>query len=275
MGTFGEYLDAREHNRSTFPETVRPAFEISIRAFDQLALQLRDGRDRNDKTAASLAPFFFILQRQALAAYDALSTNQAYLAWVLIRPGVESALIIGKWVDDEIHARIWEKRRTNMKAYRKVYEGKALRSKSLPRSDEIQLSLSGINDRFLHPNPEYYFRHLELNELAGGAVEMKLNVFDEPTDVAVGVLGVLHLVVVIQDCLARLFANTFPNLSRIDVGLTSLETGMGEWAGSVMRESIQAHDALRVLGLWPESYAEAEGLHHQIDSAGSAPTSGA
>jgi hypothetical protein len=257
MTSFSEYLEARERNRTAFSQghaSVATAFDVSIHAFDLLGEQLRDGRDANGMTHISLAPFFFILQRQAIAAFDALSTNQAYSAWLLVRPGVEAALILAKWVEDKGNADIWSRRAQDKKAYRKAFEGKALVSTVLPRSNDIQAALSAINDRFLHPNPTYYHRHLELNDLPDGNVELRYNFFDDSLDVAIGILGILHLVVVIQDSLAQMFATLFPGTSRLEVGLLSLETRAGDWARETMARSTAAATDLKDLGLWaPQS----------------------
>lgn len=191
MGTFAEYLEALERNRALFRKanpSVHEAVEVSVRAFDGLAQQLRDGRDVNGNTHVSLGPLLFIFQRQAMAAYVALASNQAFVAWGLLRTGIEAALVIGKWVDDKANADVWSDRDANRKAYAALYQGKALQSAALPRSDRIQSALARINDLFLHPNRSYYYRHLELNDLADGATEMTLNFFDERIDTAVGVL---------------------------------------------------------------------------------------
>lgn len=250
------YLEAREKNRDQFADaypSVHQAFEISLRAFGLLADQLREGRDKNGKTHVSLAPFFFIMQRQVMAAFDALSARQAYLAWVTVRPGVECALIMGKWVDDKTNADVWSNRFNNRAAYRKAYEGRALESRALPRAAAIRKALSEINDLFVHPNPMYYYRHLKLDDLEDGAVEMKIDFFDEEEDFHTGILGILHLVVSIQDSLAEMFNGLFTNASPVDVGLRSLETNAEAWAAKLMAQSPKSHHILIEAGLWPKT----------------------
>lgn len=254
MGTFAEYLDAAETNRSRFRESnpqVYRAFDVSVLAFALLADLLRDGRDINGRTHVSLAPLFFIFQRQAMAAYSALATNQAFLAWGLVRPGIEAALMIGKWVDDKGHADVWSNREANKKTYSTLFQGKGLQSAALPRSAPIQGALSRINDLFLHPNPTYYYRHLELKDRADGGMELKLNFFDDSVDMAVGVLGILHLVVFIQDALAEMFAKLF-RTDRLDVGLPTLETNASDWARATMEQGPGIKAVLMQLGLWPD-----------------------
>ena len=96
------------------------------------------------------------MQRQSFVALDALSSMQAYQAWVLLRPGLECALIMGKWMDDNANYHIWINRLQDPEAYRTTYSGKKMVSRSLPRSRDLQQVLKAINDSFVHPNPEYW-----------------------------------------------------------------------------------------------------------------------
>jgi hypothetical protein len=254
MRPFREYLDAREANRKHFAATypyAESAFDTSFSAFAALGEQLRTGRDATGKTHISLAPFFFIIQRQAATAFDALSANQAYAAWVALRTGVESALIIGKWVDDKKNADIWAERFSNRKAYQNAYQGKALRSASLSRSADIQQALSAINDRFLHPNPDYYRRHLSSRDLPTGEILLELNFFDDEQAIAVGLLGMLHLNAVVQDSLAQLFANLFVDTPRLDTGLNDLEKKGVDFRNKAGAHDPESESILVEIGLWP------------------------
>jgi hypothetical protein len=251
--TFSEYLAARETNRQIASEAMpylTKVFDTSLSAMDRLGLQFATYKDRNGKSHVSLVPFFLIFQRQVTAAFDALSANQAYIAWTVVRSGIESVLIMGKWVEDKANADIWQNRTQNKKAYRAAYEGPALRSKALPNSERIQIALSKINDHFLHPNPSYYFRHLEFNELNSKDVELVLNFFDDSDDVAVGILGVLHLVILAQDSVSRMLDDLFPEAPFVDVGLSSFEEQSLDWARSASRTAYGLN-MLVELGAWP------------------------
>ena len=253
MGEMARYLRVREESRRHFAAAypaVLSSFEVSLEAFTALAQQLRTGRDASGHTHVSLAPFYFILQRQTMAAFDSLSAGQAYVGWVTVRPGVESALIMGKWVDDAKNADVWANRFKNRKAYQDTYQGKALESRSLPRAPAIRSALSEINDLFVHPNPMYYYRHVELVDKEDGAVELKVNFFDETEDVNIGILSLLHLVITIQDSLAQMFAALFTGVSRTDVGLGSFEEKAGTWAHDLMAKSPVAKQILTTIGLW-------------------------
>jgi hypothetical protein len=251
---FAEYLDAKETNRKAFAEAypaVIDAFEVSVRAFSALGEQLRTGRDFNNKTHVSLAPFFLILQRQSMVAYDVISTRQAYQAWVSIRTGIESALIIGKWVDDKSNADIWENRFEDPKPYRKVYQGSGLESKALPNSGSIRSALSHINDLFLHPNPRYYYRHLSMKDLPDKMISLEIDFFDTEDEVSLAILGVLHLVAYVQDSLAAMFASLFIDMAKLDVGLLDFESKAAGWRSDLGRKHSNLEWSLVNLGLWP------------------------
>ena len=109
----------------------------------------------------SFVPFLMLMMRQAFNAFEAISVFQSYQSWVTLRPGLESALIMGKWVDDPNNAAIWRNKETNKKQYMKIYQGKSLVSTSLPESQAIQKVLGKINDDFMHLNHDYYADTLE------------------------------------------------------------------------------------------------------------------
>jgi len=177
--------------------------------FHTLLQLLGTKRDHNGKSYVSLIPFLFLLQRQARSAFEALSAFQSYQAWVLLRPGIEAALIIGKWVDDPHNAEVWKKRESDTQAYQKMYTGKGLRSKSLPDSELIQGVLRKINDGFVHANPDYYRRHLNIDQAHPDFLRMLFQYFDDDSLLLVNVFAFLHLLLVVQQALLSLFNKLF------------------------------------------------------------------
>ena len=184
-----------------------------------------------------------------MAAYHSVATYQAFLGWSIIRTGLEAALMMGKWVDDPRNAEIWANRDRDWKAYAKLFQGRALQSEALPQSARIQQALKRVNDLFLHPNPSYYYRHLAFNDLEGGSTELRVEFFDERVDAAVGILGILHLVVFVQDAIANMFATLFGG-EPIEVGLPSLEGAAESWVRETMLAGPGPKDHLIELGLW-------------------------
>ena len=99
------------------------------------------------------------MQRSARSAFDNLSAYQSCHAWIALRPFVEAALIMGKWVDDPQNATIWISRNAGKNArkqYQDAYSGDSLRSQHLPGSDTIRQVLSRIGDEFLQTNLHFY-----------------------------------------------------------------------------------------------------------------------
>ena len=162
---FLEYRSAIVYNSHAFSiehsDLLKVFFSIDGN-FDVLLQMLSTLRDDGRKSHVSEIPWVFLLQRQAYNAFEAVCVGQCHQTWLLIRPGIEGALIIGKWVDDVHNARIWEHREEDPESYRKAYSGKGLRSKSLPDAERIQTVLKTINDRFVHANISYYQRHLQV-----------------------------------------------------------------------------------------------------------------
>src|SRR5262249_30745099 len=123
-----------------------------------------------------------ILGRQALNAFEAIAVFQSYQSWVLLRPSLESALIMGKWIDHPKNADIWKNRdkdKNAHQAYQKMYSGKGLLSKSLPDCQAIRDVLTRINDDFMHTNPRYYFRHTQISDIDARSMLLKLQFNDE------------------------------------------------------------------------------------------------
>jgi hypothetical protein len=255
MGAFEQYRESVEESRAWFfrqHAAVAASFEVLNTSFDELGHCLQVGRDSNNKTHLSLAPLLLIGQRQAFLALDALASRQAYQAWVLLRPGVEAALVMGKWMEDLENYKIWNRRAADPNAYRKAYTGKALVSSVLPRSSEIQESLKTINDLFLHPNPDYYMRHTAISEMADGVVELKLRFFDDDEFHWASILGMLHLMIVMQESLARMFGAKFVNLDvRPDrYGLSRFEAAHAGAAATAAKSDATVTTLIYDIGLW-------------------------
>lgn len=214
---------------------------------------LRTTRDPDRKSYVGLIPFVLLVQRQSRAAFEALTAFQSYLAWVLFRPGIEALLIIGKWVDDSANAIIWQNRREDWRSYQNAYSGKALTSNSLPSSDRIQRVLSKVNDDFIHANPDYYSRHLQMGTGDPGYVNFWLDYFDNDVLQEAHSIAFLHLLLVMQDALASLLTNLFAVpvtlVSPLALFREKFATRMTETAS----KSEEAAAILDLLGLIPFS----------------------
>jgi hypothetical protein len=224
--------------------------------FDRLVRVCSTMRDLNGRSHISLGPFLLLMQRQGTTAFWSLASNQSYEAWVLARPMLEACLIIGKWIDDGANAEIWKNRETDRRAYQKAYQGRKLESRSLPRSPELRRVLSRINDDFMHLNNRYYRRHTELLPDSGDSVYIQVHYFDpDEVDHLTHVFAFLHLVLVAQDSIARLWQKVFGEDGRVEIGLEAFESGFSERVTQFLRTNPDRRDVLEELGLW--SFEEA------------------
>src|SRR5580704_9519872 len=110
---FLEYRMALAYNRDVFSVEHSDLLTDFVGVdgnFPALIELLSTRRDCNGKSHVSLVPLTFLLRRQGHTAFDLLSADQSYQAWLLLRPGIEAVLIIGKWVDDPRNATIWQNR---------------------------------------------------------------------------------------------------------------------------------------------------------------------
>jgi hypothetical protein len=248
-----EYYSARSYNRSVFliehGEVVKTFGAINSN-FSSLLHLVGTKRDSNGKSYVSLIPFVFLLQRQAESAFEALSAYQSYQAWVLLRPGIESALIVGKWVDDPQNANIWRNRESDRHAYQNTYTGKRLRSRSLPNSDAIQSVLGKINDGFVHANPDFYRRHLDIELTHPDFVKMLLQYFDEDTLLLANVFAFLHLLLVVQQALLSLLNALFSCDSVLLFSMELFARTYNDKINELSNSSEEHRRLLQEFGMW-------------------------
>lgn len=219
--------------------------------FGPLGETLRTGRNSAGKTQVSLIPFLLLIQRQALAAFDTLSSDLCYQAWVLFRPGLESTLIIGKWLDNPENASIWSNRTSRRKEYEKAYSGKCLRSESIPNSPQLQEVLKRINDEFVHANPDYYSRHLRRSDSVDH-IDFYLGYFDEDDVQEAHAISLLSNLFHLQAGLASAFSDHFNMTLNLPVPPSLFEDKVRQ-----KREELLQNEAtrwiLQDLGMWSKN----------------------
>jgi hypothetical protein len=245
-------MNARKRAHSEFKANypaILKAFEVTVANSNRLGQLLAIGRDAEGHSHVSLFPLYLIFQRQTMLAFESLVAGQAYNAWVTIRPGIEAALIMGKWVASPANADIWEDRDKNPKLYQATYQGPALGKGALPQGELIRQALKGINDHFVHPNPSYSYRHLRFEEGNREDYRIHLNFFDSASDVELGLVGLLHLAIVTQDALAEMFAGLF-QAPRLDMGRQDFEEKAASFVDTVSLRGPYFVWALRTIGLW-------------------------
>jgi hypothetical protein len=218
--------------------------------FDVLGRILQTKRDSKGKTYVSFIPFLLLMQRQSLSAFQALWSHQSYQAWVLLRPALESALIMGKWIDDKEMAKLWDRRKEEPEKYRKEYSGKKLISKSLPEASEIRAVLGRINDDFMHLNSDYYSRHMETRPAGPEAYNLLIQYFDADDDHAAHLLAFLHLVGVCQDAVLGLLQGVCPGLDTVAKVVPKVQEALKDQVKEVLERHPESRVVLTELGLW-------------------------
>lgn len=253
---FLEYQSALTYNRRVFlieHSDLLKAFIAIDENFDTLIELPRTLRDCHGNSHVGLLPFLLLLQRQARTAFDGLITDQSYHAWLLLRPGIEAALIIGKWVDDPQNAKIWQARYKDRSAYKKAYTGKALHSMSLPDSERIQTVLRTINDRFVHANEDYYRRHLNVGPGDPGMVSVSLNYFEDDSLQVTNTFAFLHLLLLIQQALVTLFNRLFGVTRNLPSSVKLFRDRFGKRIDNFASENNECRMILEELGSWQSS----------------------
>jgi hypothetical protein len=164
MNEYKEYTTIKDVNRLNFARNFAPdikAFESSLDRLRSIWALLGSNRDTAGKSNAGLLPFANILARHCIFGFEHLASFQSDLGWSNFRPGLEALLIVGKLVDDPTNAQVWSNRLSDTivakNAYRKLFTGPALESKSIPRSVELRQVHSRLNDQFMHPNPAFTY----------------------------------------------------------------------------------------------------------------------
>lgn len=229
------------------------AYEDMNATFERFGLLISSQADRQGNSNIGLLPFFMLIQRQAMAAFWSVASHQAYAAWVLLRPAVEATLIIGKWVDDPANARIWQNRQTDPKSYREQYEGKALVSRSLPNSAEIQKVLKRINDDFVHANPDFLNRHTKITpDAIEEEYHIKFFYFDpEPLEHRAHLLAFLNLIVTMQDGISQLLVARFNPALVPRPQVAAFQQKFGTQVAACIAQGPQWKSLLTDFGLWP------------------------
>lgn len=218
--------------------------------FDRAGQRLQTGRDANGRSHVSLLPFLLLMLRQCMNAFEALSSCRSYEAWVSLRPAIESALIMGKWVDDPDNAAIWGDRVGRKTEYIKTFSGKGLISTSLPRAVEIKEVLDRLNDEFVHANEPYYDRHVSAEPLKKENVFLRVDYFDTDEEVQTHTLAFLHLVAVLVDSVDSMLAKILPTTGEHRPNAPRLAVELASRASRLRSSGAVPERVLRELGLW-------------------------
>jgi hypothetical protein len=253
MREYLTYLATQVTNRQVFFLN----FASDFRVFETLLGALRSAwsrlgseRDSSGRSHAGLLPFANILVRHTLVGFQHITSYQSFLAWLTFRPGLEALLMIGKFVDDPVNARIWKNRETDSKAYRNTFQGSALESKSLTNSADFRQVLRRLNDEFMHPNPDFAFRD-STQAAQNNAVLLEIQFFDTSPELheahLLAYMNLIDCVVRASEGLVNALCGSHPAASGIRQAYSKQESARA--SGLAARNS-SAKKVLLELGLW-------------------------
>jgi hypothetical protein len=244
-------------NREIFLLNYKAEFEtfnLSDQVFPRFTTALGAVPPLNPNGRLSIAPFLQIMRRQARNAFEHLSAYQSYPAWVMLRPFVEAALILGKWCDDPQNATIWISRNSGKNArkqYQDAYSGDRLRSQSLLNSDAIRQVWSRVGDEFLNTNPHYYTRVIAFSEMDSKPSAFRMEVMDDFADHRAHVYAFLHLIWFVLHAVGRLLEGRYGAKPEFRVDLGKMEHEFATSVIAMARQNETHRTVLTQLGLWP------------------------
>jgi hypothetical protein len=188
-----------------------------------------------------------ILVNHLVFGFDHLASYQSFLAWPALRPGLEALLFIGKWVDDPRVVGIWKDRQNHRDEYRRLFSGRGLISRSLPRSSEFRSVLNHMNDEYLHPNSNFGYRQTRVRPASPESLVLESPLFDrEPAIHEAHLLAYLHLSELICESSSALLTNLLGQSKNAEVSELSVNCDRA----NEIAEVYGAKKVLEELGLW-------------------------
>ncbi len=227
------------------------AFGVTDQYFEKFCNVISTSHMKNGKTLIGLIPLLLIMQRQYRNAFQSISVFQSYQSWVLLRPAIESALVMGKWLDDLSNFEVWKDHQDNWKNYQKIYQGKNLISDSLPNSTDIQKVLKRINDDFMHTNPSYYRRHSQIVDIDEKNVFMYVDFNDSEQDHRAHTYAFLYLTLFILKQVGVMLSDKYEEQESFAVDLDRLHDCFIDNAREIANENEEYKKLLLEIGLWP------------------------
>jgi len=250
-----EYRWAVAKNRELF----LLAYSLELKAFltvddgyEHLAKLLAVNTHKDGHDFATAISFVNIMRRQTRNAFETLSSAQSYQAWVLYRPCLECALMLGKFYDDPKNADTWAARDQEPTAYREAFKTTKLNSTSLPRSAHLRDVLNLINDDFMHLNPTYYKRHTSMDDDL-----ITIDYFDDDWALRAHLLAFLHLSTVLFNSTAEMLTKQFAQSAELDLDAKQFRKMFKVRVKELLNGWSLAKSVLQDFGLWPNQAFEA------------------
>ncbi len=238
------------------------AFEDSDARLQKIAELISKKRNDQNESIVGLLPFLLIILRQARNAFNCLSRYQSYESWIVFRPALESALTIGKFLDNPANAdlwrdrkQIWENRKKDKEKYeryKKEFEKDDLIPNSLPQGKEFRQLLSRINDEFMHMNYDYFTRNLSVQGMGAQSVFVKVSFTDDdPHEHEACLLSFLHMYRLLIKSLGQAVASKYSREKDIlTVEIENIERIWGPKIADLVQKKSSLKEFCQIFGLW-------------------------
>lgn len=237
------------------------AFEDNDMRLQKIAEVVSKKKSDQNESLVGLIPFLLIMVRQARNAFECLSRYQSYEAWIVFRPALEAALIIGKFLDNPKNAKLWADRRQiwknrkkskeKYKRYKKEFEGNGLIPKSLLQRREFRQLISRINDEFMHLNYNYFMRSHTIEEIDSRSVFMKISFTDEdPQEHKACLFSFLHVYRLMISSLGQALASKYSKEEALNIEVQSIERIWGPKVTELVHEQPHLKELCQSFGLW-------------------------
>ncbi|GAH22866.1 unnamed protein product, partial [marine sediment metagenome] len=209
------------------------AFEDSNKRLQKIAEVVSKRRSDQNESLVGLIPFLLIIARQATNVFECLSRYQSYQTWIVFRPALEAALIIGKFLDNPANAKLWKNRqqiwenkkkdKVRYKKYKKEFEGNGLIPKSMPHGKEFRQLLSRINTEFVHVNYNYFERSYTIEGIDPQNVFLKTFFVDtDPQEHEACLFSFLHMYRLLGSSLGQVLASKYSKQVALNIEIDSM-----------------------------------------------------
>ncbi len=221
--------------------------------------QARHDRNLRDAIVVALS----VMRRESTHALDAISQHEFHQAWFVMRPAVEAALVVGKWLDDFSFFTLWRstnRSKAQQQDCNRAFMGKGLVSQSLPNAERIRLALKTINDKFSHWNLAHLLQTAELKKDASGLEGIFVRWGDDSESLKPHAYAFVHLLaLVVESTASMLLTKNWIGSSDEYFVLRHVETEFEGAVRSCAATNNGATDTLIALGAWSRKVFEKTG----------------
>lgn len=246
------YRNVLTQNRELFLLKFPNVFRDFVR-LDMLfvkAAEISKLRNANKENNAGFIPLVNVMRRQTVNAFESLACMQADQAWVIFRPAIEAALVMGKWMDNPSDCEVWKNRHQHVKEYKDKFWGKGVVSHSLPRAADLRAVLTRINDEYMHLNCDYVNRSTIIRPIDRDNLSISIGYIESDNPHEAHLYSFLHVAAISLDAVTEMIAKDVGQPEANAVGLKHFEEVYQSLVSTLAKSDIAAKRILKDFGLW-------------------------